>query len=125
MPFGKRKRRYIMKYHSKGLKKAINNFRPWDFGYTVDVLIELLILQAKSLKRDTWHHNARHTYRKCMRCIYILKKYDDRPDWSTVLLFLRQPNSYHKNWSVVIQYDRKDKAEGWAYIGKHLSSFWS
>lgn len=114
-----------MKYHSKGLKKAINNFRPWDFAHTIDVLIEMLILQAKDLKRDKWHANAKKTYRKCMRCIYILKQYDNRVEWSPALIFLREPNNYHKDWSVVIKYARKERAEGFAYIGKHLCSFWS
>lgn len=126
-------------------------WRPWDFSYTIAVLVKLLDKHAKSLKNG-YHVNSEKTYRRCMTAAgkldraynkdidkvisYLLVKYPPRmlknEKGYTVMTFtpeeIDKKRIHDGMWDIAHrrekENDKKEKKEAWEYLNKYIEHFW-
>ena len=145
---------YILKQFYLNLKIFIPlayRWRSWDFSYTVTVLCELLKAQARVTKEADRHIGSEKAYRKQMTAAGMLEKaYNEEVDKSIMYLTMKNPVEFTKVgdgynrmsqkqvtdkriydgiYAVADKRSKKAKEtrkrEAWAYLQKHLESFWS
>ena len=144
-------------YNVKGFAKNLKTFlrfawcwRPWDSQYTIDLLVELLKMQAKAMKNNDRHINTQKTVRRCYTAAGKLEKAYGRPmDRTLSYLVRKNPSDFRPvsgNTYMFVQsyttnkriYDgmytaaetraRQEEAaaktEAWQYLNKYIEHFW-
>ena len=130
-------------------------FRSFDYSYSIEAFCKNLDRVAEALKNDRWHKGAKKHYRRCKTAAGMLRKAynysacDDKgyQAWADAnpIFFeksrkgadLVEMKTKYKNNKVysdkmyaiirkrVDRIEKQQKDEAWAYLQKHVESFWS
>lgn len=125
-------------------------WRPWDYSYTVNALVQLLTRQAQSLKHG-YHTKSEETYRRCLTAAGKLDRaYNKDLDRTITYILRKNPMSFkplegETGYSMKIDYniskriydgmydaahkrseaaEKAQKEEAWKYLHKYIEHFW-
>jgi hypothetical protein len=124
-------------------------WRSWDSEFTIEVLTTLLRTSAKVLRKGCGV-NSEKTYRRCMTAAGLLDKaYNDFKRDKTIsylisknkmyiekvgifgrlkINYIADKRIYDGMYSAALKRSNKEEAalkkEAWAYLHKHIESFW-
>lgn len=139
-------------YNIKAFKNNLGLFlrlawgwRPWDYKYTIDVLVTLLKEQAHNTKIHGHHVGAEKTYRRCMAAAGLIDKaynsdmdksqanllelmYDRTHIFTRSAKYSANREFYSKLYDVARkrsdEAEKVRKQEAWEYLNKYIEHFW-